>query len=416
MQFPSGHGATVALALAILYSKGMSTEPEHDFLIVGGGLAGSLLAWRLKQRRPDLRVCLLEGGAQLGGNHTWSFFESDLTPEQNAWMDPLIVHRWPAYEVRFPKRTRTLDSGYRSVTSDRLAEVISRALATSVITNVRAVDVSENRVLLDDQRALEARCVIDARGERSSPHLVLGFQKFLGLEVRLTEPHGQRLPIIMDATVAQDDGYRFVYTLPFTADTVLIEDTYYSDGDALAPETLRSHINSYAASRGWKIAEVIREETGVLPIILAGDMEKFIAANQAGAPRIGLGAALFHPTTGYSLPDAVRLADRLALAPPGLTTAQGRALIHTAIRETWSERSMFRMLNRLLFKAGTPENRYTVLQRFYGLDAGLIRSFYAGRLSALHKARILIGKPPVPIREAVRCVSERDLLLRSRGT
>ncbi len=393
----------------------MTTGPEHDFLIVGGGLAGSLLAWRLKQQKPDLRICLIEGGSQLGGNHTWSFFESDLTAEQNAWMDPLVVHRWPAYDVRFPKRTRTLDSGYKSVTSDRLAEVIPRTLGTSILTGARAVDVSESRVQLEDQRVLEARCVIDARGERSSPHLVLGYQKFLGLEVRLAAPHGQVLPIIMDATVAQDDGYRFVYTLPFTPDTVLIEDTYYSDGDALAPETLRGHINSYAASRGWTIAEVIREETGVLPIILAGDMDRFIDGNQTGAPRIGLGAALFHPTTGYSLPDAVRLADRLALVPQGMTTAEARTRIHTAIRETWAERSMFRMLNRLLFNAGTPENRYTVLQRFYGLDAGLIRSFYAGRLTALHKARILIGRPPVPIREAVRCVSERDLLLKSRG-
>jgi lycopene beta-cyclase len=393
----------------------MTTGPELDFLIVGGGLAGSLLAWRLKQRRPDLRVSVIEGGPQLGGNHTWSFFASDLTAEQNAWIDPLIVHRWPAYEVRFPKRTRTLQSGYRSVTSDRLAEVVPRTLGSGLLTNARAVDVGETRVQLADQRVLEARCVIDARGERTSPHLVLGYQKFLGLEVRLTEPHGQTLPIIMDATVAQDDGYRFVYTLPFSPDTVLIEDTYYSDGDALAPETLRGHINSYAASRGWTIAEVIREETGVLPIILAGEIEKFIADTQTGAPRIGLGAALFHPTTGYSLPDATRLADRIAAAPPGMTTAGARTHIHQAIRETWNDRSMFRLLNRMLFKAGTPEKRYTVLQRFYGLDAGLIRSFYAGHLTALHKARILIGKPPIPIRDAIRCVSERDLLMKSRG-
>ncbi len=393
----------------------MKTAPDYDFVIVGGGLAGSLLAWRLKQRRPDLKMCVVEGGAQLGGNHTWSFFASDLTDEQNAWIDPLVVHRWPAYEVRFPKRQRVLHSGYCSTTSDRLAEVVPRTLPTGILTNARAVDVGETRVTLDDQRVLEARCVIDARGERSSPHLVLGFQKFLGLEVRLTKPHGQTLPIIMDATVAQDDGYRFVYTLPFTADTVLIEDTYYSDGDALAPETLRGHINSYAESRGWKIAEVIREETGVLPIILAGDIERFVAGNQTGAPRIGLGAALFHPTTGYSFPDAVRLADRLAAAPAGMTTDDARALIHKAIRETWADRSMFRLLNRLLFNAGTPEKRYTVLQRFYGLDAGLIRSFYAGHLTALHKARILIGKPPVPIRDAIRCVSERNLLMKSRG-
>jgi lycopene beta-cyclase len=154
----------------------------------------------------------------------------------------------------------------------------------------------------------------------------------------------------------------------------------------------------------------------VLPIILAGDVDKFLASDQTGAPRIGLGAGLFHPTTGYSLPDAVRLADTLADQFAGhgaIDTDVARGLIHGVIRDAWAKRSIFRMLNRMLFKAGQPHRRYVILERFYGLDAGLIRSFYAGHLSLLHKARILIGKPPVPIQDALRCVSERDLLRRS---
>ena len=43
----------------------------------------------------------------------------------------------------------------------------------------------------------------------------------------------------MDATVPQRDGFRFVYTLPFAPDRVLIEDTYYSDGLDLDPAALR---------------------------------------------------------------------------------------------------------------------------------------------------------------------------------
>ena len=33
----------------------------------------------------------------------------------------------------------------------------------------------------------------------------------------------------MDATVEQQDGYRFVYCLPFTSTSVFVEDTYYQD-------------------------------------------------------------------------------------------------------------------------------------------------------------------------------------------
>ena len=150
------------MAVAILYFEGMSTGPDYDLIIVGGGLSGSLLAWRLRQQRPDLHVALIEASTMLGGNHTWSFFSSDLTVEQNAWLEPLVCYSWPAYVVRFPKRTRTLQVGYRSITSDRLAEVVLRALGSSIILNAPVAVVGETQVQLADQRTLTARCVIDA--------------------------------------------------------------------------------------------------------------------------------------------------------------------------------------------------------------------------------------------------------------
>ena len=41
------------------------------------------------------------------------------------------------------------------------------------------------------------------------------------------------------------------------------------------------------------------------------------------------------------------------------------------------------------------------------LPEGLIERFYAGRSTLPDKARILMGKPPVPIRRALPCVPER---------
>ena len=57
----------------------MNTRDPHDVIIVGGGLSGGLLAWRLMQRQPQLDLCLVDSGLRLGGNHTWSFFDDDLT-------------------------------------------------------------------------------------------------------------------------------------------------------------------------------------------------------------------------------------------------------------------------------------------------------------------------------------------------
>jgi len=59
------------------------------------------------------------------------------------------------------------------------------------------------------------------------------------------------------------------------------------------------------------------------------------------------------------------------------------------------------MLNRMLFHAAKPHERYKVLQRFYRLPPGLIGRFYAGESNVFDKLRILTGRPPIPIPRAL---------------
>jgi lycopene beta-cyclase len=59
------------------------------------------------------------------------------------------------------------------------------------------------------------------------------------------------------------------------------------------------------------------------------------------------------------------------------------------------------MLNRMLFGAASPPERYRVLEHFYRLPPATIGRFYAGRSTLLDKARILSGRAPVPVRPAL---------------
>jgi len=374
-------------------------DKPYDLILAGGGLANGLIAWRLRRQRPDLRILLLEGDAHIGGNHTWSFHDSDLTSEEWAWIAPLVSQRWPRYEVDFPQLKRTLDGGYASIASTDFARVIETDLAGCLRTGAQIAALTPTSVTLASGEVLHARAVIDGRGPRASHHMSLGYQTFLGQELRLAAPHGLQAPVIMDATVEQQGGYRFVYLLPLKPDRVLVEDTHYVDSAAWEPERLRANIAAYVAARGWQVAQVEREEHGSLPIVLAGDFDAYWNALE-NQPCSGLRAGLFHPTTGYSLPHAVRLADRVA----ALDAFDAPALfgaIRDEARTAWNGQRFFRLLNRMLFLAGRPEARWGVMQRFYRLPAPLIARFYAGRLRLGDKARLISGKPPVPVGEAI---------------
>ena len=122
--------------------------------------------------------------------------------------------------------------------------------------------------------------------------------------------------------------------------------------------------------------------------------------------RSGMRAALFHPTTGYSLGEAVRTADEIASRYP----LDGFALSELTRKRSfdlWRRNAFFRFLNRMLFRAAEPDQRYRIFERFYGLDKGLIERFYGGRLRWSDKVRLLTGRPPVPISRALRCLREQ---------
>jgi len=260
--------------------------------------------------------------------------------------------------------------------------------------------LSDTGVALGDGTRIAASAVVDGRGDTGRGHLELGFQKFLGQTLALDAPHGLGGPVLMDATVPQEDGFRFLYTLPFGERRLLVEDTRYSDSPGLERDAMRRAIEAYASSQGWGIRRVEGEEEGSLPIVLSGDIEAFWDSGVRGVPRSGMRAALFHPTTGYSLPEAVRLADAIA-ASADLRGPALYALTRVRSREAWKRGRFFRLLNRMLYRAAKPEGRYRVLEHFYRLPEPLVGRFYAGRLTFRDKIRVLSGRPPVPVGRAL---------------
>ena len=374
-----------------------------DIAIVGGGLAGGLAALALAATRPDLDIRLVEPGP-VGGNHVWSFFDSDIAKRDRWLVAPLVRHHWPRYDVRFPSHDRSLRMGYKSITGDALAEAVAAALPAGHIIPDKAKHVAPDHLLLARGGRLSAKHVIDARGAGKFPTLDCGWQKFVGQALTVRGGHGVEHPVVMDAAVEQADGYRFVYLLPFDAETIFVEDTYYSDNPDIDISVIRERIAAYARAQGWEVVATTREETGVLAVVVAGEFERLWPASDRTA-RIGARAGMFHAMTGYSLPDAVRTATAL---PALVSHPDLPERLRERAASAWRHQRFYRMLGAMLFRAAEPDERYRIFQRFYRLSPGLIARFYAGRSSAADKLRILSGKPPVPVGRALAALRRLD--------
>ena len=380
---------------------------DYDVIFVGGGLAAGLAASLLKIEQSHLRLLLLDAGRPCDWDQTWSFqalagssdrsrsgvFRAPLS----SWLAPFISGYWDSYEVCFPERKRILNTPYVSIRYQHFIQKLQAQLGSSYRQGVRVSQLQAQHVQLSDGSHLRARCVIDARGwPEGGAEASTGYQKFVGLHIQTQRAHGQAIPIVMDACLPQIDGFRFMYVLPWADDELLLEDTHYSRNPDIDAAAYRQEILAYAAQKGWDVKAVKGEEQGVLPIPGYG----IEAVPHFQTPVLGVRAGFFHPTTGYSIYEAVHIAEWLAEQTHWDPYRLARDLAARSQRR-WKEMEFYRRLNNMLFFAADDDVRYKVLEKFYEHQEDLVARFFAGQTHGRDKLKILSGKPPVPVNKGI---------------
>jgi lycopene beta-cyclase len=392
------------------------------FVVVGAGLSGLILAWRCLSSNPNVSVIIIDSNHIIGGDHTWSFNINDIESSLHEWIEPFIAHTWEKYDVKFKGYSRRLNIPYCTGNSNSLRACVEPFIKSGrlkLILDTEVIKLTSFDVTILSGEKLTGDYIFDARGFTFDDNIKLGIQKFYGKTIETVKPHNLKYPIIMDATVAQNDGYRFIYCLPFSKNKILIEDTYYSDGLNFDQDKYNKRIDKYIEANDWTEHKVIRVEKGILPITLAVD-SKLIEKRglKYNEPiKIGMRGNFYHPVTGYSFPDSVRLASKISKTINS-NDKNKRLNLDLEIRKykllLYRRDRYFRLLNRLLFKASLPSKRHLVLQRFYTLSESLIKRFYEGNLHKKDKLRILIGKPPVPVLKALYFFSEKAFVAREK--
>jgi lycopene beta-cyclase len=373
-----------------------ANSPFFDYILVGGGLQSGLMALAIRHHQPQATLAIIEQDSQLAGNHTWSFHASDVAGSFSTWFEPLIEGRWPKYETYIGGMPRTVNLEYQTISSAHFVSVVTRTLSSDscrILTGTSAKAIENNRVILQDGSQLEAAVVFDNRGpNRLDMHTYTGgFQKFWGFEIELAEDWPFSCPIVMDDRIDQSDGFRFIYSLPFERRRVLVEDTRFSNTTTIDRDECLGKVEDYLKQLGVSRWQIVREESGVLPMPTGG------ALPGSGLPTLagGYRGAWFHAATGYSFPLCIAVADLVARAPASQLTSTLKQLAN----EHRGRARFARFLNRLLFDLVKPKKRYQIFRRFYKvLDETRIARFFGHRFNFVDGFRIIIGIPPGGLR------------------
>ena len=406
----------------------------HDYIIVSGGLQGGLLTLAIKHHRSKATILLIEKDCKVGGNHTWSFHPKDVPAEARPWIEPLVATRWQSYFVRFQGFERRVNLPYASIKSDQFATIVTESfrelqaigyretsadvgysrnsisnetrsqvtasiesthwsldqIESRLLTETEIEFINEKSVRTSDGVTFEGRVVIDCRGPSrlgNDAAIDGGFQKFFGFEIELKKDWPESYPVVMDACQDQSNGFRFIYSLPFSNRRVLIEDTQFSDDPSLDRAECLRNVEAFVRSKTDAAWSIVREETGCLPMPLTKS-----SMPQSNLPlKGGYAGGWFHAATGYSFPLAVRYANAVASVEP----ERAVEAVGSLVAENQAQAKFARVLNRLLFRLVKPSKRWSIFRRFYRvLSDETISRFYAHRFTKKDAFRIVVGRPP----------------------
>ena len=258
---------------------------------------------------------------------------------------------------------------------------IEDANGTVVRENVTGLNIENGTKLLQlsNGDGLKIKNVYDSRPPLVSEGAM--YQHFVGLNIQTHDPiFDDSTAILMDFRVPQSSGIHFIYVLPFSKYSALVESTVYST-EILPNSWYKHQICNYIEQNFPKTTfEIIGEETGALPLNNKYPQIPF------GIP-IGLSANAMRGSTGYAFSQIMvqlsELAVNIESSMNKITARSG-----STFTEDLMDKIFLDVLSRSPKKA--PNIFLTVLESLTGDE---FAEFMAGYCPVSTKAKIIASLP-----------------------
>jgi lycopene beta-cyclase len=283
----------------------MIDEKKYDYTIAGMGCAGLSLALAL--RKSDLlftKVLLIDKDLKNKNDRTWCFW----TKEKNNWFENIVFNRWDKFSFKSNGVEMEIDLFPYNYLMVRgidfynycLSELKSDARFEIITDEIISLNSEKDFALLKTKNTTYTASYIFNSAFRNlnvkSNHINY-VQHFKGwiIETEL-DSFNVKCPVFMDFNVEQHHDCRFVYTIPLTEKTALIEYTGFS-AQKLDDDFYDSALASYIAQQDnigkYKVVEI---EKGEIPMVESD----FINPYGERVLNIGTAGGNSKPSTGYT--------------------------------------------------------------------------------------------------------------------
>ena len=254
-------------------------KSHYDYIITGAGLAGLSLLMRMMQHPffDTAQILVIDAAKKNTNDRTWCFWEKE--PDI---FEPIVIKKWNHVSFIAPSYTSELSLSpftYKMIRGiDLYSHVLEKAATKNNITfcteRVLAV-YSDNdgvKVALENQ-TLSALKVFNSilfepanvLAQKASDYFL--WQHFKGFEIKAATPvFNDAVATLMDFTVDQEQGTTFMYVMPTSPTTALVEYTLFTP-NILEEEKYDEAINDYIQKTYGSIDyEVTHHEFGKIPM------------------------------------------------------------------------------------------------------------------------------------------------------
>ncbi len=290
----------------------MPTKTKYDYIIVGAGASGLMLAYKMAIDRffDDKSILIIDKEKKSQNDRTWCFWE-----EENGKWDEIVKISWKQIIFKndtIDKQESINPYQYKMIRSSDFYSKIWKILDLKTNFTFYKDQVSnifqeiENAKVVTLNHTFYSKNVINSilfsdDYTKQNKYPVLQ-QHFVGFFIKTKEDtFDKNVATFMDFAIPQKGNTRFMYVLPSSKNEALFEYTLFSS-ELLSFTEYKIAIENYLKDKGVSEYKIVEKEQGSIPMTCY----EFWNVNSKNRINIGTAGGWSKASTGFTFKNTMK--------------------------------------------------------------------------------------------------------------